>query len=175
MSGTQHNGDRVLPKGYAIQVQAADVEARRYYFPVPWEGPDHGFFSTVAPDVKRAKQSMADEYRGVSPEELPEPSLDRDEARKRDGGEWPELHEMDVWRLGWDHRATAIRRVKQNHDRPTKTTISRIVSHWDDVEEIPLGNVEELQAAHGIGPKRAACFAGAAAANRLVERVEGRR
>lgn len=168
----QHNGAQVLPGGYAIQQKASKEETSQYYFPVPWREDQSGFFATHAPNVERAKQSMADEYRGVSAEELPEPSLNRHEAIERDGGKWPELHERDVWRLTRDQRPSAIRRYRQNHDRPTKTTISRVLSHWDDVEEIPFGNVEALQAAHGIGPKRAACFAGAAAAERLVDHVK---
>lgn len=167
-----HNGDRVLPRGAAIMFSASDTETRRYYFPVPWSEYDDGFFSTVAPDAETAKQSMADEHAGVSPAELPEPSLNREEAQERDGGEWPDFHEKDIWRLRHDPRPSARRRYHQSHDRPSRETIDRVLTHWDDIEDIPLGDPERLQEAHGIGPVRATQFAGAAAADGLVDRVD---
>lgn len=176
-SEVDHNGDRVLPEGSAILHAASDQETRRYYFPVPWSDYDGGWFSTIAPNAEVAKQSMADEYPGVSPDELPEPSLTAEEAEERDGSDfdWPDLHERDIWHLTYDSRPRGEQKWHQNHKRPTKTTIERIVTHWESVEEIPLAKPAQLTEAHGIGPVRAQRFAGAAAAEGLVSRVEHER
>lgn len=173
MSEAEHNGDRVLPKHAEFHFMASDADVQTYYFPEPWSD-RQAVFCAKAPSVEMAKQSMADEFQGVAPEEIPDPSESREAAVERyeDGFDWPGLHEMDIWRLAWDfERSDAERRWQQAHQRPTKTTIERVLLEWDDVEDIPLGDPEALQQADGIGPVRATRFAGAAAADRLVDRV----
>lgn len=154
---------RQYPEEAGVMLAAQDG-SERYYFKTPV----NSLMSVPAMDAEQARELAADEYRGFGPEDFeqvsgfdaydPEPYPDPVESGRA-------VTEHDLWML-----RLAMRTRYTSRQNPTERMIQAIVDEWDDADSVPLGDVEALQAAAGIGPASASRIVGAAVANGLIER-----
>lgn len=163
MSESTRDSHRSYPKEAGV-ILASKNGSDRYYFRTP----TNSVMSVPAMNADQARELAADEFRGFSPEDFeqisgfdaydPEPYPDPVESGRA-------VTEHDLWML-----RHAMRTRYTSRQNPTERMIQALVDEWDNADDVPLRDVEALQAADGIGPASASRIVGAAVANRLVER-----
>lgn len=156
-----------FPDGFDIKMAARD-DSERYYFRTPV-----GSISSVpATSPELAREMIADDYRGFDTDDFEQ--VDGFEAETHD---YPNpvdgdrnVNEHDIWMLKHAMVNSVLERKRTSRRNPTDRMLEAIIDEWDSVVDIPLGDIEALQQADGIGRASASRIVGAAVAAKLIER-----